>query len=148
MRKSRTLLLLTAPAVLALSLGLSAIVAADTAPAPKAPAAGAARRAPGKAMGARDGEAMKALNLTDEQQSKIKAINQKYRKQFSELRSQNLTPDQQKAKFQELQKARRDEINKVLTDEQKAKLKEWRKSHAPKKAPDGSAPAQRKRNKA
>jgi Spy/CpxP family protein refolding chaperone len=67
-----------------------------------------------------------ALNLTQEQQDKIKAIMEKSAPQFRELISKgrdNLT-DEDKTKIRELLKTQTEEINAVLTQEQKDKFKE------------------------
>ena len=66
------------------------------------------------------------LNLTQEQQDKIKAIMEKYAPQFRELISKgrdNLTDDDKK-KIGELIKSQTEDITAVLTPEQKEKFKE------------------------
>ncbi|WP_029904618.1 Spy/CpxP family protein refolding chaperone [Prevotella sp. 10(H)] len=61
-------------------------------------------------MRADKGQRMKGLNLTDDQKQRIKALNEDF-----------------KAKSRELAKQHREELNKVYTPEQQAKLKEFRK---------------------
>lgn len=68
------------------------------------------------------------LDLTAEQQSKIKAIFMKSAPEMKELMSkgrEKLTEDD-KAKLKELMQAQREEIASVLTPEQAAKMKDLR----------------------
>ncbi len=66
-----------------------------------------------KGMMAKRGDRMKDLNLTDDQKQKIKALNDEYR-----------------TKTKELSQKHRDDLNKIYTPEQQAKLKEMRKAPA------------------
>ncbi len=65
------------------------------------------------------------LNLTQEQQDKVKAIAEKNAPQFKELIAKgraNLT-DEDKTKIRELMKSQVEEIAAILTPEQKEKYK-------------------------
>jgi Spy/CpxP family protein refolding chaperone len=67
-----------------------------------------------------------ALNLTQEQQDKIKAIMEKTTAKVQEIAAKgrdNLT-EEDKTKFRELLKSQSDEIGAILTPEQKEKYKE------------------------
>jgi Spy/CpxP family protein refolding chaperone len=104
----------------------------DKAPAeaPKAPADGAPARAGGGGGGRITPEERlkrmtEELNLTQEQQDKIKAIMEKDAPQFKDLMAkgrENLT-EEDKTKFRELIKSQMEEIATVLTPEQKEKYK-------------------------
>jgi Spy/CpxP family protein refolding chaperone len=68
------------------------------------------------------------LNLSQDQQDKIKAIQEKNAPQFKELMAkgrENLS-DADKTKLRELMKSQFEEIGAVLTPEQKEKMKEMR----------------------
>ena len=70
------------------------------------------------------------LGLTQDQQDKIKAIQEKNAPQFKELMAkgrENLS-DADKTKFRELVKNQMEEIGAILTPEQKEKMKELRAS--------------------
>ena len=63
------------------------------------------------------------LKLTKEQEAKIKTINEEQRTKFQELRNDNSLSDEAKrTKMREMQKARQEKINTVLTKEQQEKL--------------------------
>jgi Spy/CpxP family protein refolding chaperone len=84
-----------------------------------------------------------ALNLTQEQQDKIKAIMEKSAPQFRELISKgrdNLTDDDRN-KIRELIKTQTEEIAAVLTPEQKEKFKEMMERRRNGGGPGGGAPA-------
>ncbi|MDH6308696.1 Spy/CpxP family protein refolding chaperone [Dysgonomonas sp. PFB1-18] len=66
-----------------------------------------------KGILAQHGNRMKDLNLTDDQKQKIKALNDEYR-----------------TKTKELSQKHRDDLNKIYTPEQQAKLKDMRKRPA------------------
>jgi Spy/CpxP family protein refolding chaperone len=64
------------------------------------------------------------LNLTQEQQDKIKALYEKNASALNEIRSKgwgNLS-DEDKTKLRELMQSQREQIEAVLTDEQKQKV--------------------------
>jgi Spy/CpxP family protein refolding chaperone len=68
------------------------------------------------------------LNLTQEQQDKVKAIQEKNAPEFKELMAkgrENLS-EADKTKFRELAKSQMEEIAAILTPEQKEKMKELR----------------------
>ena len=69
------------------------------------------------------------LNLTKEQQEKIRPI---YEKQFQEMHAlwqdTSLTRDQKRAKMQEMRKSTHEQVSQILTPEQREKLKEMRRS--------------------
>jgi Spy/CpxP family protein refolding chaperone len=73
------------------------------------------------------------LGLTQDQQDKIKAIQEKNAPQFKELMAkgrENLT-DADKEKARELMKSQMEEIGAVLTPEQREKMKEMRPPGGP-----------------
>ena len=104
-------------------------------PAGDKPAAGRPERKPGGAggPGGRGPEERlkmmtEKLNLTQEQQDKVKAIQEKHAPEFKELMGKgrdNLT-EADKTKLRELGKAQMEEIAAILTPEQKEKFKELR----------------------
>jgi Spy/CpxP family protein refolding chaperone len=70
------------------------------------------------------------LNLTQDQQDKIKAIQEKNAPEFKELMAkgrENLT-EADKTKLRELGRAQMEEIGAILTPEQKEKMKELREA--------------------
>lgn len=79
---------------------------------------------PGK-RGGFDLEALKAaVNLTETQETEIKAIREKYRNEMKTLRETEMDDRTEKrTAMQELMKAQREAIQNVLTEEQKATLK-------------------------
>jgi len=100
-----------------------------SADATKAPEAGPARAGGGGGGRMSPEERLKKmteeLNLTQDQQDKIKAIMEKSAPQFKELMAkgrENLT-EEDKTKFRELIKNQMEEIATVLTPEQKEKYK-------------------------
>ena len=69
------------------------------------------------------------LNLTKDQQEKIRPIFEDQFKQMQVLRQDtSLTPEQRRAKAQEMRKSVHAQISQILTPEQREKLKEMRKS--------------------
>lgn len=79
----------------------------------------------------RNGEAMQQLNLTDEQKTEMKTINDDFRQQMSDLKKSEdkITVTEWKGKMATIRKDHHEKIEKVLTDEQKASLKTMRKEH-------------------
>ena len=70
----------------------------------------------------------KDLNLTAEQEAKMKAVNQSYKAQFEALRQDRTqSKDARKAKFQNLKVERQTAIKAILNPEQQAKMAEHRK---------------------
>ena len=66
---------------------------------------------------------MNALGLTDVQKAKINSICETYKPQLQTLRNDTkLTPDQKKAKLQDIRKLMRGEISAVLTPDQQKKF--------------------------
>ncbi len=81
---------------------------------------GGERRGPG---GRDMMEMYKDLNLTKDQEAKIKTINEEQRGKFQELRNDNsLSDEARRTKMGEMQKARQEKINAVLTKDQQEKL--------------------------
>ena len=64
----------------------------------------------------------KKLNLTEDQQARLKTIHQEQRKEMQSVKSGSLSTEQQKAKRQELHKKYSEKIQSVYTAEQKAQL--------------------------
>jgi Spy/CpxP family protein refolding chaperone len=64
----------------------------------------------------------KKLNLTPDQVTQVKAIEDDSRKQMMALRSDtSLTPDEKKPKMRSIHQASQDKIRALLTDDQKTK---------------------------
>lgn len=80
------------------------------------------------------------LNLTKDQQTKIKATNKKYKFESQRIKKDSsLTDSQRKAKLKDLKKEKKKETDTVLTAEQKNKLKQHK---TPKKnSPENSKPS-------
>lgn len=75
-------------------------------------------------------EAMKALNLTDDQKKQIKQFHQDAKAQAQAIKKdQTLSADQRKAKLQELHQSTQDKVASVLTPEQKQKWEQMRAEH-------------------
>jgi Spy/CpxP family protein refolding chaperone len=96
------------------------MLAQDTAPAASAPQGQMGPRGGG---GARQVEMLtKRLNLTTDQQTQVKAIDEDTAKQMTAVRNDtSLSQDDKRAKMMEVRKGSQDKIRAVLTDEQKTK---------------------------
>jgi Spy/CpxP family protein refolding chaperone len=89
--------------------------------------ASAATQAPDKERGEKFAE---KLNLTPEQKADLKRIRDNEKQQAQAIKNDSsLTPDQKKAKFQDLRKSSREQMMAKLTPDQQAKFKEMRKEH-------------------
>ncbi|WP_035347859.1 Spy/CpxP family protein refolding chaperone [Edaphobacter aggregans] len=95
------------------------MMAQDTAPA--APQGQMGPR--GRGMEARQLEMLtQKLNLTEDQQTQVKAIDEDTRKQMMALRNDNsLSQDDRHAKMMDIRKSSQDKIRAILTDDQKTK---------------------------
>ena len=72
----------------------------------------------------------KALNLSDDQQTKIKAILTDQRDQMMSLKQDTSTaPTDRRAKFQEIHQNTQQKIRDVLTDDQKTKFDQMQERH-------------------
>jgi protein CpxP len=72
----------------------------------------------------------KMLNLTDDQQAKIRPILEDQQKQAMALRDNtSLSQDDKRAKFQQMHEDSKEKIRAVLTDEQKAKFDQLHSEH-------------------
>jgi len=81
------------------------------------------------------------LNLTKDQQTKIKATNKKYKFESQKVKKDSsLTDSQKKAKLKDLKKEKKKETDTVLTAEQKNKLKQEHKQ-SKKNSPENSKPS-------
>jgi len=85
------------------------------------------KKAPKK--GQRGPSIFKALELTKEQQAKFAALNKELRGKMAALKE--LPKDQQRAKRQEIFKARTEGLKKILDEKQLAKLKELQAKRRP-----------------
>lgn len=65
----------------------------------------------------------KDLNLTKDQQDKVKAIQDKQRAEMETIRNSSLSREEQRTKMMDMRKKYNDEIEAVLTPEQKEKYK-------------------------
>ena len=72
----------------------------------------------------------KELGLSDDQKAKLKSLNEKAQEAnmalFEKIRNQELDPQEARTKMESNQKVLDEEIAKILTDDQKAKLKAMR----------------------
>lgn len=75
------------------------------------------------------GDALAQLNLTDNQKTEMKAINDDFKQQMTELKKSEdkITVTEWKSKMATIRKDHRDKVEKVLTDDQKASLKKMHK---------------------
>lgn len=82
-------------------------------------------------IGQKDGkgkEMAAELNLTAEQQEKMKTIRSSYKPKMQALRNDaSLTPEQKKEKIKELMNQQKEEMKTVLSEEQQEKMKCMRK---------------------
>lgn len=77
----------------------------------------------------------KDLDLTADQQTKVKALNESLKSEAQDIEKNNaLTADQKKEQIQSIRKKHRKELSSLLTTEQKAKLKIRMKDQPTKKA--------------
>lgn len=68
---------------------------------------------------------MKELNLSTEQQQKVKSVNQEYKTKIDELRAKSdLSKEDKQTKMKDLRTQRSTAINNILTPEQQTKFKE------------------------
>ncbi len=83
----------------------------------------------------------KVLNLSDDQQTKVKSILQDEHKQMASLKQDtSLSQEDQHAKFQQIRQASTEKIRGALNDEQKAKFDQMqaeRKGHMGKRGGQG-----------
>ncbi|MDB6152236.1 MAG: hypothetical protein JWL90_689 [Chthoniobacteraceae bacterium] len=117
------------PLCILAATGMVALPSASLAQDAAAPARGRAQLDPA----ARLKMMTERLGLTEDQQTKIKAIYEKNAPLTKDLLAkgrQNLT-DEEKTKLRELNKAQSDEIEAILTPEQKEKMKELRAAGRP-----------------
>ncbi|HCO67929.1 MAG TPA: hypothetical protein DIT04_09290 [Dysgonomonas sp.] len=80
-----------------------------------------------KPNGHRNGEhrIMKELNLSEEQQTKLKSLNEDFKSQAKALKDdQSLSKEVKREKMKELSTSKRNQIQALLTPEQKAKISE------------------------
>lgn len=86
---------------------------------------GGERRGPG---GGYNADMYKDLNLTKEQEAKLKTLNEEQGKKMQELRGDNsLSDEARREKMQEMRKERTEKEGAILTKEQKEKLEAARK---------------------
>ncbi|HUP14137.1 MAG TPA: hypothetical protein VM187_18075 [Niastella sp.] len=77
---------------------------------------------------------MEQLNLTDQQKTEMKTINEDYKQQMTDLKKSEdkITVTEWKSKMTTIRKDHHEKVQKVLTDEQKASMKKMvheRKNH-------------------
>lgn len=79
----------------------------------------------------RGGMNMEQLNLTDQQKTEMKAINEDFKQQMTDLKKSEdkITVTEWKGKMATIRKDHHEKVQKVLTDEQKASMKKMRKEH-------------------
>jgi Spy/CpxP family protein refolding chaperone len=71
---------------------------------------------------------MQQLNLTDEQKTEVKSINEDFKQQMTDLKKSEdkITVTEWKSKMATIRKDHHEKMEKVLTDEQKASLKKMK----------------------
>jgi hypothetical protein len=71
------------------------------------------------------------LNLTEEQKTELKSINEDYKTQMEDLKKSEdkITVTEWKSKMTTIRKDRHEKVQKMLTDEQKASLKNIKHEH-------------------
>jgi len=76
-------------------------------------------------------DVMQQLNLTDEQKSEMKTINDDFKQQMTDLKKSEdrITVTEWKSKMATIRKDHHEKVNKVLTDDQKASLKKMMHEH-------------------
>jgi len=139
MRRMR--ILTVAACVFGALLGIAQQVLAGQEPSGAPPPAQQARPAHGRAE--RELQRMSTrLNLTEEQQERIRPILQERNKQLDDLRAQSSLPQgEARAKAAEIRSSARQQINQILTPEQREKQKAmWRRSRPKGNAQSGQAP--------
>lgn len=74
---------------------------------------------------------MQQLNLTDEQKTEVKSINEDFKQQMTDLKKSEdkITVTEWKSKMATIRKDHHEKMQKVLTDEQKASLKNSKHEH-------------------
>ena len=77
------------------------------------------------------GDVMQQLNLTDEQKSEMKTINDDFKQQMTDLKKSEdkITVTEWKSKMATIRKDHHEKVDKVLTDDQKASLKKMMREH-------------------
>jgi Spy/CpxP family protein refolding chaperone len=77
------------------------------------------------------GDALAQLNLTDDQKTEMKTINDDFKQQMTDLKKSEdkITVTEWKSKMATIRKDHHEKVEKVLTDEQKASLKTMHKEH-------------------
>lgn len=75
------------------------------------------------------GDVYKDLNLTTDQQQKMKALREEGRTQMEVIRNDNgLTQEEKKAKYQTMREGQEEKMNAILSVEQRTKMQEMRNS--------------------
>lgn len=77
------------------------------------------------------GDVMQQLNLTDEQKSEMKTINDDFKQQMTDLKKSEdkITVTEWKSKMATIRKDHHEKVDKVLTDDQKTSLKKMMREH-------------------
>ena len=76
-------------------------------------------------------EKLQQLNLTDEQKTELKTINEDFKQQMTDLKKSEdkITVTEWKSKMTTIRKDHHEKVQKLLTDEQKASLKNSMREH-------------------
>lgn len=92
-----------------------------------------------RSKGRQHKEYFQQLNLSEEQKAKFKSLNEDFRKQMQDLKSQeNLTVKDQKEKMKALRNDHKTKVQGVLTNEQKDQMKKMREEHKAKRQANAS----------
>ena len=85
------------------------------------------------------GDALAQLNLTDNQKTEMKAINDDFKQQMTDLKKSEdkITVTEWKSKMATIRKDHHEKVDKVLTDDQKATLKKMHKERGDRFRQDG-----------
>ena len=85
-------------------------------------------------MKAKGEQVKKDLNLTADQEARMKQVRESYKAKFEALSTEKLTQDERRAKAKELMQAQQEEMKSILTKEQQEKMQSLKKDRTPKKA--------------
>ena len=85
------------------------------------------------------GEHMKALNLTADQQAKMKTLHEDFKQKADAIKAQKLTDAERKTQMQALREQQRTQMESILTPEQKAQWEKMRTEHIMQKGDGTSA---------
>lgn len=75
------------------------------------------------------GGGFEQLNLSADQQTKLKAMRDDFKTQADALKAQTLTEDDRRTKMQDLHRRQKEQLDAILTPDQKQQMETWRAEH-------------------